>query len=275
MSQKTFADIFDDILTDRRKFLSFLALIGVLALTLLFVGWLVTTMLGIKTKDIKELNISASGAHMLLESVTNQHREYIVIVPAQGWQRSGIEVKKGDQIRFVAEGAVNIDLWSIMQKVTKRHEFEDRITSARSLDRQSADPTSVPEHYFSSDLTKEERDKLRLLRPWNGPNGNDETKIKAFENAFAGRTAKKIMPSAPFGALIGAVTETVNEPPRKQEAFLIGRNYGGEEFSSQKDGELWFNVNDVWDEGDTEYPNKFYDDNVGHFWVKVLITPGK
>lgn len=275
MSQKTFADVFDDILTDRRKFLSFLALIGVLSLTLLFVGWLVTTMLGIKTKDIKELNISASGAHMLLESVTDHHREYIVIVPAQGWQRSGIEVKKGDQIRFVAEGAVNIDLWSIMQKASQRHELEQRITSARSLDRQSTDPTSVPEHYFSTDLTKEERDKLRLLRPWNGPNGTDETKIKALENAFAGRTAKKIIPSAPFGALIGAVAEPVNDPPKKQDAFLIGRNYGGEEFSSQKDGELWFNINDVWDEGDTEYPNKFYDDNVGHFWVKILITPGK
>lgn len=275
MSQKTFADIFDDILTDRRKFLSFLALIGVLSLSLLFVGWFVTTMLGIKTKDIKELNISASGAHMLLESVTGQYREYIVVVPAQGWARSGIEVKKGDRIQFVAEGAVNIDLWSIMQKVTKRHEFEARITSARSLDRQSPDPTSVPEHYFATDLTREERDKLRMLRPWNGPNGNDESTIKILENAFAGRTAKKIMPSAPFGALIGAVTEKVNEPPTKQEAFLIGKNYGGEKFSAQKDGQLWFNVNDVWDEGDTEYPNKFYDDNVGHFWVKVLITPGK
>ena len=275
MSQKTFADVFDDILTDRRKFLSFLALIGVLSLTLLFVGWLVTTMLGIKTKDIKELNISASGAHMLLESVTNQYREYIVIVPAQGWQRSGIEVKKGDQIRFVAEGAINIDLWSIMQKATKRHELEQRITSARNLDRQSTDPTSVPEHYFSTDLTQEERDKLRLLRPWNGPNGNDETKIKVLENAFAGRTAKKVIPSAPFGALIGAVTEDNTEPPQKQEAFLIGKNYGGEEFSAQKDGVLWFNVNDVWDDEDKDYPNKFYDDNVGHFWVKVLVTPGK
>ena len=50
----------------------------------------------IKTKDIKELNISSSGAHILLESVTNQNREYIVIVPPQGWQKSGIEIKKGD-----------------------------------------------------------------------------------------------------------------------------------------------------------------------------------
>lgn len=275
MSQKTFADVFDDILMDRRKFFSFLMLIATLCIALLLVGWLVTTMLGIKPEAIRELNISASGAHMLLESVTNQHREYIVIVPPQGWARSGIEVKKGEQIRFVAEGAVNIDLWSIMQKVTKRHEYEDRITLARNLDRQSTDPNSVPEHYFSTDLTKEERDKLRLLRPWNGPNGNDEARIKLYENAFAGRTAKKIMPSAPFGALIGAVTEKAGDPPKRQDVFLIGKNYGGEEFKSQKEGELWFNVNDVWDEEDTEYPNKFYDDNVGYFWVKVLITPGR
>jgi hypothetical protein len=274
MAQKTFADVFDEILMDRRKFLSFLGLIGCLSIASLLVGWLVTTMLGIKTKDIKELNISASGAHMLLESVTNEYREYIVIVPPQGWQRSGIEVKKGDQIRFVAEGAVNIDLWGIMQKALKRHEFEDRITSARNLDRQSTEPNSVPEYYFSTDLTKEERDKLRLLRPWNGPNGNEETQIKKYENAFAARTAKKVIPSAPFGALVGAVTDKVNHPPQKQDAFLIGKNYGGEEYYSQKDGQLWFNVNDVWDEQDTEYPNKFYDDNVGYFWVKVLITPG-
>ncbi|HXQ72883.1 MAG TPA: hypothetical protein VN844_20465 [Pyrinomonadaceae bacterium] len=275
MSQKTFADVFDDILMDRRKFLSFLALIGSLTLALLLVGWLASTMLGIKPEAIKELNISASGAHILLESVTNTHREYIVMVPPQGWQKSGIEVKKNEQIRFVAAGAVNIDLWSVMQKATKRHEFEDKITSARNLDRQSVDPNSVPEHYFSTDLTQEDRDKLRLLRPWNGPDGNDETKIKVYENAFAGRTAKKIIPSAPFGALIGAIGEKVNELPKKQDAFLIGKNYGGEEFKAQKEGELWFNVNDVWDEEDTEYPNKFYDDNVGYFWVKVLITPGR
>ena len=148
MSRKTFADVFDDILTVRRKFLAFLALIGSLALTLLLVGWLSPILLGIKTKDIKELNISSSGAHILLESVTNQNREYIVIVPPQGWQKSGIEVKKGDQIRFVAEGAVNVDLWSVMQKADKRYEFEKRIADARKLDPQSTDPSSAPEHYF-------------------------------------------------------------------------------------------------------------------------------
>lgn len=275
MSQKTFADIFDDILTDRGKFLSFLGLIGSLCLTALLVGWLASRVLGVKTEDLKELNISASGAHILLESVTKNHREYVVIVPPQGWQRSGIEVKKGEQVRFEAGGAVNIDLWGVMQKATKRHEFENKISTARNLDRQSTDPKSLPEYYFSTDLTKEERDTLRLLRPWNGPAGNEEIQIKSYENAFAGRTAKKIIPSAAAGALIGALTEKTNDPPKKQEAFLIGKNYGGEEFNSQKDGELWFNVNDVWDEEDTEYPNKFYDDNVGYFWVKVLITPAK
>jgi hypothetical protein len=174
-----------------------------------------------------------------------------------------------------AGGAVNIDLWGVMQKANKRHEFESRITTARNLDRQSTDPNSTPEYYFSTDLTKEERDRLRLLRPWNGPEGNEEIQIKFYENAFAGRTAKKIIPSAAFGALIGAVTEKASDSPKKQEAFLIGKNFGGEELAALKDGELWFNVNDVWDEGDTEYPNKFYDDNVGYFWVKVLITPGK
>ena len=96
MSRKTFSDVFDDILTVRQKFLAFLALLGCLALILLLVGWLSPILLGIKTKDIKELNISSSGAHILLESVTNQNREYIVIVPPQGWQKSGIEIKKGD-----------------------------------------------------------------------------------------------------------------------------------------------------------------------------------
>lgn len=273
MAEKTFADVFNGILTEPRKFLSFLGLIGSLSLLFLLIAWLVTSILGIKTQDIKELNISSSGAHILLESVTGKNREYIVIVPPQGWQRSGIELKKGDQIRFIAEGAVNVDLWSVMQKATKRHEVEDRITLKRRLDRRSTDPNSVPEHYFSTDLTKEEQDQLKLLRPWTGPNGNEE--IKVYENAFAGRITKRIIPSAPLGALIGAVTEKVNNLPNKQDAFLIGKNYGGEEFYSQKDGELWFNINDVWDEEDTGYPNKFYDDNVGYFWVKVLITPSR
>jgi hypothetical protein len=273
MPNKAFADVFDSILTERRKFLSFLGLIGSLCFVLMLIGWLIPKMLGINTQDIKELNISSSGAHILLESVTDKKREYIVIVPPQGWQRSGIELNKGDRVRFLAEGAVNVDLWGVMQKATKRHEFEDRITLARGLDRQSTDPKSVPEHYFSTDLSKEEQEQLKLLRPWTGPNGNEE--IKVYQNAFAGRVTKRIIPMAPLGALIGAVTEEADKPPEKPDAFLIGKNYKGEEFHSQKGGELWFSVNDVWDEEDVGYPNKFYDDNVGYFWVKVLIIPSR
>ncbi|HEV7797826.1 MAG TPA: hypothetical protein VGO73_06710 [Pyrinomonadaceae bacterium] len=273
MADKTLADVFDGILSERRKFLSFVGLFFSLCLILVLIGSLLPSILGINTKDIRELNISSSGAHILLESVTDKSREYIVIVPPQGWQRSGIELARGERVRFIAEGAVNVDLWGVMQKATKRHEVEDRITLARQLDRQSTDPKSVPEHYFSTDLSKEEQEQLKLLRPWTGPNGNEE--IKVYQNAFAARITKRIIPTAPLGALIGAVTDKIDKPPERQEAFLIGKNYKGEEFHSQRDGELWFNVNDVWDDEDAAYPNKFYDDNVGYYWVKVLITPSR
>ncbi|HYW10074.1 MAG TPA: hypothetical protein VE913_24115 [Longimicrobium sp.] len=38
-----------------------------------------------------------------------------------------------------------------------------------------------------------------------------------------------------------------------------------------RDGTLWFTINDVWDDQDSEFPDKFYVDNVGFFLVKVLV----
>ena len=52
---------------------------------------------------------------------------------------------------------------------------------------------------------------------------------------------------------------------------FILHNYRGN--PGIRDGDLWFNVNDVRNFEDPSNANLFYLDNIGFFWVKVTIEP--
>lgn len=57
--------------------------------------------------------------------------------------------------------------------------------------------------------------------------------------------------------------------PDRSDAFGIGSRG---EIVAPIDGTLWLSVNDVWDDDDPEYPAKFYDDNLGFYWVTLQTT---
>jgi hypothetical protein len=143
-------------------------------------------------------------------------------------------------------------------------------------------------------LTVEER--LLPCRGWTGPSGYPGESAQAGypDTAFVGRTGKKISPQNPFGALIGTFDSPADPscsvyeiekfeprciPTRQASTFLIGSEFpahGGEfpvDQLSWKEGEqknLWLIVNDVLDDGH-KFPEKFYVDNLGSFYVEVEI----
>jgi hypothetical protein len=46
--------------------------------------------------------------------------EYIVMIHPQGWQETGIQVRKGDMLRLSADGSVAIDLQGLVTSAGRR-----------------------------------------------------------------------------------------------------------------------------------------------------------
>jgi hypothetical protein len=267
---KSFGDVLDSVLADWRRFIAFIVLLMSLGVTLFVTVWGILWVLG-GVRNVREIQLSSAGAHILVEKQENDRSEYLVVVHPQGWQPSSIQVRRGESVSFYAGGRVNVDVGSIVQVTSARKAIEDRITAKRRIDRQAVKRDDVPERYFGSDLTAAERQSVILPRPWTDPNGFDELMVPP--GAFAGRKLKRVVLNSPLGALIGAITSS-GKNPSSSDAFVIGTDMSGRALPVTTDGELWFSVNDVWDDDNPTYPQKFYDDNVGFYWVKVTKTAG-
>ncbi len=78
---------------------------------------------------------------------------------------------------------------------------------------------------------------------------------------------------APYGSLILSIKNGDRYPERFDKfsnAFMIGDDY--KTTWDGNDGQLWLIINDVWDDEDTDYPEKFYVDNVGYFTFKITVV---
>ncbi|MDT5122644.1 MAG: hypothetical protein QOC96_2126 [Acidobacteriota bacterium] len=263
---KSFADVFDAVLSDRKKWLPFFLLIIIFFSFFLGLAYLIPKILNRETKSLK---FSALGAEFLIESGAGGQTQYLTVVQPQGWQKTGILVKKGQRLSFKAGGRVCIDLEGLIDRAKQLDKFENDYTTSKNINKNSDDPTQRPERYF----TGEEVRSLKLDQIWSGPagfkNGNRD-------NSFAGRISLRIMPRENLGALIATV-QYEDRPPKSEDVFLIG---DGIEKAAPADGYIWFNINDVMDKdndksiGRPDDPENmlFYFDNVGFFWVQINLV---
>ena len=172
----------------------------------------------------------------------------------------------GDQVSFESGGSVQINLADLVRSITVRVDAENKLYDDKSkqckCDARKNDYR--PELDFSDDINKQ-------IVPgfgWTGPDGNEETDAAANPS----RRKLSILPSANYGALLGAISRSGAQPVRS-DAFLIGSSYV--EVAS-KTGKLWFTVNDIWDDQNRSAPgfkNKFFVDNIGFFYAKVTVQP--
>src|SRR5258706_16063624 len=100
---KSFADVLDAVLADRRK----LGALFVLSLGLsgLIVGaaWLIGISFGVGTTSrVREIELSPTSAHFLLESSEADKHTYLLVVHPHGWQRTEITIKRGERVLFTA-----------------------------------------------------------------------------------------------------------------------------------------------------------------------------
>ncbi|HEY6349129.1 MAG TPA: hypothetical protein VI636_06940 [Candidatus Angelobacter sp.] len=262
---KTFADVLHILLHSPRKLLFFLLFVGacgiVIGAGIVALAYVMPRVLGLHPVAMR---LESQEGGILLESTVGNKNVYqLVVNPQEGWQPTHISVKKGQIVEFVAQGRINIDLRGVVDATAFRQKFEEAHPELNNKD-----AATTPEQAY----TPEQWNKLHLLHPWVGPNGNNVQ-----DSAFPARTQYKIMPNENFGALVGALldretaehikVQNCGPPPALQFqcAFLIGDKH---EMDVDGTGYLWLNINDVVDPHD---PDLFYEDNLGFFQVLVTV----
>ena len=170
-----------------------------------------------------------------------------------GWQSTGIAVKQGRVMFLAFSGSVNVDLEGQIARTIARKQLEAQVKKALNLDPGKAGPGSTPEeHYTSLQIAAlaEESGRSALLP--DGPTFGE----------WRGRSVRRVVPSAPLGAVIGQI----RAGQHSSEPFVLAR--GGAEIQVPVSGYLWLTVNDVVFD---PVPDLFFADNLGAYLVTVRI----
>lgn len=208
----------------------------------------------------RELQIGPS--HILFQS--KDGGSSVVVVSPQGWNRTGIHVSEGSSLKIQAGGRVYFDLASLNRALEAREKAEEAVRKRVK----APEGTYAPEDYFTSE------EKAGMMPPWHwsGPAGVPEAEMAAHANSQ--RRQRIILPSATYGALIGALSEVDSDPDAGSElekqlvsvAFRVGSSY---EKRATRSGHLYFNVNDV---QSNLSPGFFFTDNIGAYYVKIEVS---
>ncbi len=261
---RTWADVAGELLVRPRMWLP---LLGFVALVWMAVIAGVFWVPRLFSAQATEFTLGGAGSHLIIQSVEkNGSGLYVLVVSPQGWQASGISVRKGDHLHFAAGGKVCIDVNSIIEMVAKRKKYEDEWARRKQIRTNDSTETRVPEDYF----TEKEQHDLILDRPWVDPNGFS---LDVFRPSFRSRRERYLLPGEPAGSLVAAIGDAYREPAREGTFFVgVGDKvaHRGDEIVASNDGWLWFNINDV-QYADALNRNLFYNDNIGFFWVRVTV----
>ncbi len=199
---------------------------------------------------------------------SNSKKIVSVLLAANGdyntpWINTGVSLEKGDKIKISASGKICL---AVPQMIN------------------SADLGVLPSH------------------PWIGPRGIDPDERYPRND---GRKRPKsweyrVNPDEFMGRLIGTISnEKPKNRPQKENTLSIGEEC---EFESQKNGDLWLAINDIWLDRDAlytliedtekrvkqdtihvpylsklryilkhEYYNAWFDDNAGSFMVNIQL----
>ncbi len=257
---KTFADVFDSMLTDWKKFISFISMLLCLVALVLISFSVMNKYSG---STIKEINLSASGPKVIFETKSpNGKTQYLLMVHPQGWQNTGIQIDEKSKVSFKADGSVNIDGGGLFETISDRKKLEKVKKAEYNLDENSPDERQTPEYYFSD----EEKKNVMLARPWVDPDGltQNTTDARFLIHTYANRAKRLELKGGNLGCLIGKITDSSKDT----QPFKIGKKHYIE---SAVSGVLWLNVNDVKNLQPGLPQQMFYQDNLGFFWVVVTI----
>ena len=262
------------VLSDTNKLIRLAVLVFVICLAIGGGTGLLMRIMPVKS----EAQLSWGSQHILFERHASEYEtDYMVVIHPQGWQETGIQVKEGDILRISADGSVAIDLQGLVTSVNRRNKLEYRA-------RKATPPAKWNKLLPEDQWTPEEIESIMPKRAWTGPDGypyGPESRVNDIHDTdFPARTDRKIKPNERYGALLMAFSPA-KQTPSSDQTLLVGTGTfdrcekdtnGTCIFRVPCDGKVWFIVNDVWDEQDTLFKNKFYIDNIGQFYARVSVT---
>jgi hypothetical protein len=253
---QSFADLLSALLDDWSKFVRFLVL---LFFACMFAFGLVYGILRSLPRSTSEIKFGSNS--ILFSQSTKDGQEYLIVIPPQGWQETGIAVREGDHVSVEAGGRVNIDLEGLNLALEARHSADTRIIDAekRAGRWEKEKDDFAPELHYTS----EDRQNIRPHWRWIDPNGIPETK----RLANPAHQRRSILPDKGYGALLAAIRETGVQPGR-EDAFFVGAS---NTYVAKRSGKLYFVANDVMYD-DSEFPDLFMIDNIGFFYARVTIS---
>jgi hypothetical protein len=257
---KTLGDVLDAILLEPKRWLALVGLLTALSCLAMLVMFIFTRLFHVQTSEVR---LGGGDSHVVFQRVQERtgSGEYLVVVNPEGWQSTGVVVHPGDHISFYAGGKVCIDLNEIWERVQLRKQYEDQLARGpHGIKPDDPNETRVPEDFF----TEKQKQSLILQRPWIDPDGFS---LDVFQPSFRSRRGRYLLPDKPAGGLVAAIKDGSTEPGRP-DAFFVGHQ---SEMVAAKEGVLWFTVNDV-QYNDPHNRNLFYNDNIGVFWVRVVVN---
>ena len=261
-SAKSIADLLSSLLEDWGKFCRFILLLFVACLLTLAVAYGVLKMLPSNTGQVK----LGSGSIIFSQPTEGGGNAYFVVISPQGWQETGIPVHQGEHLSIQAYGKVHIDLSGLNATLTARRTAEERvINDEKNAKRWEAEKDNfAPEDHY----TAKEKGDMRPTWHWTGPDGISDTPLYALK----ARMDRCVMPGQKYGSLLGAIREA-GVKPAGSDVFLVGSgtDKSGVLIPAHRSGILYFTVNDVLSD-DKDYPDMFFEDNIGFFYAKVTIS---
>jgi hypothetical protein len=269
------ADFIGQVISQKNKFLGFVALLVVVLGLAVLVVYLVPKILHL---NATQLTISSKGGEIELKaSGPEQDQYYLVVCPQASWQPTHIYLKKGTKVNIVADGRVNVDFHGLFDQIENRIRFEARAEALHPG--LKTDSSHTPEEYFS----KTEWQQLSPRHYWSDPRGD----FDITPTSYLGRQKYKIAPNLAYGALIGTImsradVDSSGQPPNEvKDMFFVGRRWpdSNKEEMISGTGWLWLAINDVVEPQDAfplatkdVVPNLFLLDNLGFYRVVVSVA---
>lgn len=220
---------------------------------------ILTIFILIISENLNLDEVSVSSADGITLSFGSSETLNSILVHPRGWQSSGIRVKKGEELRTEASGSINIAMGRMVKSLAAQYNFKEKyekLSRGRSLD----------------NFSTEELQASLFAYPWNGPEGVQLNKLtdQSAVNRIINLQESRVFQRAQVGQLLIVVAEDSEKIPEIAKSQVIPYRGPNSRTIVNKDGFLWFIVNDEKIRGDKRKDLIIWQDNLGMFSVKVL-----
>jgi len=216
------------------------------------------TINGLKANNLKITTSTGST----IEVGQNTKLQTFIVHP-RGWNKTGLYLNKGDKLNISATGSVNLAMGRMMEALEYQYKIKKK----------NEDKTGINSREIKY-FTKEEKLKSAFVYPWNGPEGIDYEEI--YDNSAKKRVKDsekdRVVSSAKVGQLIAFISPSNITFPDFSSSQVIPFSTSNTIVEVNKEGYLWFIINDLKLSGDKIGDKLIWQDNLGFFNILMAVN---